>query len=279
MASRIFGPHNTGFNFLGIHIGATTEVFNDTTSGKSVPESLNVVLTSPTGSSSTINNVANGQAASVPVLNAVTVTGRVDDCRTIPGSGNAPELVRIQVHASSRRNRSDRPHTGSGQRTNRRLRCDHPDQCSRARRAPSLAYKVTPRCWRLDETDRAVRRVWAALCPRSRHHFVHPSGALGYVQSRTPRPKIVAMLGTLPVLTQMGVEHTLNKQLQSALSLKGLQAGFRPQGGRISGLYSSPLSVHNCAMLEIARISDTFQRLLIRGWRGRPRREGAADTS
>jgi hypothetical protein len=97
MASRVFGPHVTGFNFLGIHIGATTEVFNDTTSGKSVPESLAVVLTSPTGGSSKINNVANGQSASVSVLSAVTVTGRIDDCRKIPPSGGAPELFAFKL--------------------------------------------------------------------------------------------------------------------------------------------------------------------------------------
>ncbi len=95
MADRVF-THVTGFNFLGIHIGATTEVFRDSSGGKKVPASLSIVLSPPLGASATIGNVANGQTATVQASPGISVTGTVNNCRTQPGTGGAPELFVFQ---------------------------------------------------------------------------------------------------------------------------------------------------------------------------------------
>jgi hypothetical protein len=95
MADRVFS-HVTGFNFLGVHIGATTEVFRDASGGKTVPTSLSIVLSPPLGASATVASVANGQSASVQASPGITVTGTVNNCRTQPASGGSPELFVFQ---------------------------------------------------------------------------------------------------------------------------------------------------------------------------------------
>jgi hypothetical protein len=95
MADRVFS-HVTGFNFLSVHIGATTEVFHDASGGKPVPASLSIVLSPPLGASATIANVANGQSATVQASPGITVTGTVNNCRTQPASATAPELFVFQ---------------------------------------------------------------------------------------------------------------------------------------------------------------------------------------
>jgi hypothetical protein len=97
MADRVFGPHVSGLNVLGMHIGATTEVFRDTTGGKTVPASLSVVLSAPLGQSATIANVADGQSASIQVTPGISVGGTIGNCRTVPAAANAPELFVFQV--------------------------------------------------------------------------------------------------------------------------------------------------------------------------------------
>ncbi len=96
MAERVFGPRVTGYSVVGIHIGATTEVNCDTAPGKTVPAALSIVLSPPMGASSTISNVANGQSTTVQVTPGISVTGTVDNCRTIPASGSTPELFAFQ---------------------------------------------------------------------------------------------------------------------------------------------------------------------------------------
>ncbi|MEA2784089.1 MAG: hypothetical protein QOF71_193 [Candidatus Eremiobacteraeota bacterium] len=96
MADRVFGPHVSGLNFLGVHIGATTDVFRDDSGGKKVPASLSIVLTSPLGKSATISNVANGQTANVQVTPGISVTGTVNNCRTEPAAAGSPELFAFQ---------------------------------------------------------------------------------------------------------------------------------------------------------------------------------------
>ena len=97
MADRVFGPHVSGLNFLGMHIGATVEVDRDSTGGKTVPGSLSVVLTSPLGQSATIANVANGQSASVQVTPGVSVNATINNCRTEASVNGSPELFVFQV--------------------------------------------------------------------------------------------------------------------------------------------------------------------------------------
>ncbi|HEY6235361.1 MAG TPA: hypothetical protein VIW69_09700 [Candidatus Elarobacter sp.] len=96
MADRVFGPHVSGLNVLGIHIGATTEVFCDAAGGKTVPGSLSVVLSAPLGQSATIATVANGQSATVQVTPGISVTGTINNCSTKPAAGDAPELFVFQ---------------------------------------------------------------------------------------------------------------------------------------------------------------------------------------
>ncbi|MEA2719852.1 MAG: hypothetical protein QOJ39_1716 [Candidatus Eremiobacteraeota bacterium] len=95
MAERVFGPHVTGYTVLGIHIGATTEVFSDTSGGKNVPQSLSVVLSPPLGASSTVGSVANGASTTVQASPGISVTGTVENCRTT-GGGSSPELFMFQ---------------------------------------------------------------------------------------------------------------------------------------------------------------------------------------
>jgi hypothetical protein len=94
MAIRVFGPRVTGYTVLGMHIGATTEVF--CAEGGTVPQSLSVVLTPPMGTGSTISTVANGQSTTVQVTPGISVTGTIENCRTTPASGSAPELFIFQ---------------------------------------------------------------------------------------------------------------------------------------------------------------------------------------
>ncbi|HEX3549785.1 MAG TPA: hypothetical protein VHT53_05385 [Candidatus Elarobacter sp.] len=96
MADRVFGPHVSGLTVLGIHIGATVEVFRDDSAGP-VPKSLSLVLSSPLGQSSTIANVADGAATTVPVASGVTVSAQIDDCRTQAAQGTAPALFLFKV--------------------------------------------------------------------------------------------------------------------------------------------------------------------------------------
>ncbi len=96
MADLVFGPHVTGYSALGISIGASTSVFNDTSGGKTIPASLSVVLTAPTGASSTIASVANGQSTTLAVTPGINVIGTINDCRTVPASGATPELCEFQ---------------------------------------------------------------------------------------------------------------------------------------------------------------------------------------
>ena len=94
MADRVFGPHVSGLNVLGIHIGATTEVFR---SGNAVPGSLSVVLSAPLGQSATIATVANGQSTLVQVTPGISVTATIGNCNTVAATGDAPELFVFQV--------------------------------------------------------------------------------------------------------------------------------------------------------------------------------------
>ena len=96
MADRVFGPRVTGHTVLGIQIGATTEVFNDTSGGQKIPQSLSIVLSAPLGASSTITSVANGQTTTVQVTPGIAVTGTVNNTHTVPASGTAPELFVFQ---------------------------------------------------------------------------------------------------------------------------------------------------------------------------------------
>ncbi|MDQ6941200.1 MAG: hypothetical protein M3169_01635 [Candidatus Eremiobacteraeota bacterium] len=96
MAQSVFGPHVTGYSALGIQIGATTQVFCDTSGGKKVPASLSVVLSAPAGASSTIASVANGQSTTVAATPGINVIGTINNCRTVPASGQTPELFEFQ---------------------------------------------------------------------------------------------------------------------------------------------------------------------------------------
>ena len=96
MAVRVFGPRVTGYSVLGIHIGATTEVFRNTSGDTGVPQALSVVLTPPLGAGSTLATVANGQSTTVQVTPGISVTGTIENCRTQPGSGTAPEIYAFQ---------------------------------------------------------------------------------------------------------------------------------------------------------------------------------------
>ena len=51
MADRVFGPHVSGLNVLGIHIGATTEVFSDTSGGRLGKSVSTMPLTNAAGGS------------------------------------------------------------------------------------------------------------------------------------------------------------------------------------------------------------------------------------
>jgi hypothetical protein len=93
MADRVFGPHVTGYSVLGIHIGATTEVFRG---DGGVPQSLSVVLSPPLGAGSTISNVANGQSTTVQVTPGISVVGTINNCHTTPAAQGAPELFSFQ---------------------------------------------------------------------------------------------------------------------------------------------------------------------------------------
>jgi hypothetical protein len=95
MADRVFS-RVTGFNVLGVHIGATTEVLRDDSGGNTVPASLSIVLSPPLGASATIASVANGQSVSVQASPGITVTGTVNDCRTQPAAAGSPELFVFQ---------------------------------------------------------------------------------------------------------------------------------------------------------------------------------------
>jgi hypothetical protein len=97
MADLVFGPHVTGHSVLGIPLGATTEVFSDTSGGKTVPGSLSVVLSAPNGASATIAPVANGQTTTVAATPGINLIGTIDNCRTVPASGATPELFEFQV--------------------------------------------------------------------------------------------------------------------------------------------------------------------------------------
>ena len=96
MADLVFGPHVTGYSALGISIGASTSVLNDTSGGKTIPASLSVVVTAPTGANSTIASVANGQSTTVAVTPGINVIGTINNCRTVPASGQTPELYDFQ---------------------------------------------------------------------------------------------------------------------------------------------------------------------------------------
>ena len=96
MADSVFGPHVTGYHAFGIGIGASTQVFNDTSTGQVVPGSLVVVLSAPTGAAAQINGVANGQSATIAASPGISVTGTVENCRTVPASGSTPELFVFQ---------------------------------------------------------------------------------------------------------------------------------------------------------------------------------------
>ena len=97
MADLVFGPHVTGYSALGMSIGASTSVFNDTSAGKTIPASLSVVVTAPAGASSTIAAVANGQSTTLAVTPGINVIATIDNCRTVPASGAAPELFDFQL--------------------------------------------------------------------------------------------------------------------------------------------------------------------------------------
>ncbi|HEY0395382.1 MAG TPA: hypothetical protein VGD01_12870 [Candidatus Elarobacter sp.] len=92
MATRVFGPHVSGLTVLGIHIGATTEVFR--ADGQPVPQSLSVVISPPLGQSGTISSVANGQSTTVQASPGISVTGTIDNCRN---EGGNPALFVFQV--------------------------------------------------------------------------------------------------------------------------------------------------------------------------------------
>jgi hypothetical protein len=94
MATRVFGPHVSGLTVLGIHIGATTEVFR--ADGQPVPQSLSVVLSPPLGQSGTISNVANGQSTTVQASPGIAVTATIDNSRNEGGNG-IPSLFVFQV--------------------------------------------------------------------------------------------------------------------------------------------------------------------------------------
>ena len=96
MADRVFGPHVTGHTVLGIQIGATTEVFSDTSGGKTVPQSLSIVLSAPLGASSTIATVADGQSTTVQISPGIAVTGTVNNSHSVPATGSAPALFVFQ---------------------------------------------------------------------------------------------------------------------------------------------------------------------------------------
>lgn len=97
MADLVFGPHVTGYSALGIGIGVTTSVFNDASAGAAIPQSLAVTLATPTGATAQITSVADGQAATLAVTPGISVTGTIDNCRTVPASDTAPELFVFQL--------------------------------------------------------------------------------------------------------------------------------------------------------------------------------------
>ena len=97
MADLVFGPHVTGYSALGISIGVSTSVFNDTSCGRTMPASLSVVLTAPTGANATIASVADGQSTTLAVTPGINVIGTVNNCRMLPASGATPEICEFQV--------------------------------------------------------------------------------------------------------------------------------------------------------------------------------------
>ena len=92
MADLVFGPHVTGYSALGISIGLTTSVFCDTSTGTAVPKSLTVTMSAPSGATAQITSVANGQTATLAATPGISVTGTIENCRTVPASDTAPEL-------------------------------------------------------------------------------------------------------------------------------------------------------------------------------------------
>ena len=96
MADLVFGPHVTGYSALGLGIGASTSVFNDSSTGLAVPQLLIVVLSAPTGAAAQINPGAYRQSATIAVPPGMSVTGTINNCRTVPKTGTAPELFEFQ---------------------------------------------------------------------------------------------------------------------------------------------------------------------------------------
>jgi hypothetical protein len=80
MANLVF-QHVTGKTAFGIAVGVKTEVYSDTTGGKTPPQSLSVKIVAPAGQSGEITNVANGQTVTVPVSGQVNVEAVINNCR------------------------------------------------------------------------------------------------------------------------------------------------------------------------------------------------------
>jgi hypothetical protein len=99
MSTIVFGPHATGLNIFGLHIPiVTTEV--DRGDAGSIPGNLTVKGTGPMGQQNTCG-VSNGTTMTVSGIGSLNAVYLINDCRTVPASGNTPELFifRITIRA------------------------------------------------------------------------------------------------------------------------------------------------------------------------------------
>jgi hypothetical protein len=99
MSTIVFGPHSTGLNLFGLHIPlVTTEV--DRGDSGTIPGNLTVKGTGPTGQQATCQ-VSNGTTMTVSGIGSLNAVYAINDCRTVPASGNVPEqfIFRITIRA------------------------------------------------------------------------------------------------------------------------------------------------------------------------------------
>jgi len=95
MSQLMFGPHPTGLNLFGLHIPlVSTSVY--LADGGSIPTGLTVTGTGPTGQSQSCA-VANGTTMTVGGIGNLSVEYLINDCQTIPASGNVPERFSFKI--------------------------------------------------------------------------------------------------------------------------------------------------------------------------------------
>jgi hypothetical protein len=94
VSTVVFGPHTTGLEVFGVHIGATTQV--TIIDGGTIPKDLTVQLTGLTGEQSTMP-VSNGSKCSVSALPGVTVSAIVNNCGAAAAANGSPARFTFQI--------------------------------------------------------------------------------------------------------------------------------------------------------------------------------------